>query len=90
MKWRTRLNSDEQLRQLGEEYAVYDAFSGSTHLLGAAAGQILLYLEHTALESPELIAVLATDWQQTADSDFEQGVVAVLNELQSMDLIECA
>lgn len=89
MKWRTRLNSKEQLRQLGEEYVVYDAVSGSTHLLGAAAGQILLRLEPAPLSPHNLTTQLAADWQQTLEIDFEQGIEAVLVELQSMDLVEC-
>ncbi len=68
---------------------VYDAVSGSTHLLGAAAGQILLRLEPTPLSSHNLTTQLAADWQQTLEIDFEQGIEAVLVELQSMDLVEC-
>jgi len=90
MKWRTRLNSEEQLRQMGEEYVVYDAVSGSTHLLGAAAGQILLHLEFTPMDVHNLMIVLGAEWQQTPESDVEQGIEAVLKELQSMDLVECA
>jgi PqqD family protein of HPr-rel-A system len=90
MKWRTGLKSEEQLRQMGQDYVVYDAVSGSTHLLGAAAGQILLHLERVPMATQELIKALNADWPDTAESDFEQEIEAVLNELQSMDLVECA
>jgi len=90
MQWRTRLCSSEQIRQLGEEYVAYDAVSGSTHLLGFAAGQILLQLEHAPMDTASLASQLSQTWQQNPQSDFEQGIAAVLFELQTMDLVECA
>ena len=92
MTWRTRINSAQQIRKMGQEYVVYDDLSGSTHLLGSAAGQILMCLELSPQDSAALITQLATvmegQWQQAPQPEFEQGINAVLDELQTMDLIE--
>ncbi len=90
MKWTTTVVSDQHLRQLDDDYVIYNVNSGSTHLLGFAAGQILLQLEAEAMDENSLAVKLAAQWDQAVHPDIVQGVESVLADLQSLDLIQCA
>lgn len=90
MKWSTHVIAGEHIVAMGEEFVVYETTSGSTHLLGYVAGQILLHLAQSPADLPTLAANLASHLQHVLVPDFEQGMVVILNELQALDLVECA
>ena len=90
MIWSTRVVAEEQLLAMGEEFVAYEVNSGSTHLLGAAAGQILLNLAQSPADLATLTTQLASQWQTIPDADFFPAIAAILNELRVMDLVECA
>ncbi|PRC90943.1 HPr-rel-A system PqqD family peptide chaperone [Solimicrobium silvestre] len=90
MKWRTVTTTANNLRIWGDEYVVYNPQSGSTHLLGLAAGQILQKLEISPLDVSSLASLLGAEWQQEAEPDFVQSVQNLLTDLQALALIECA
>lgn len=89
MIWSTRVVAGEQLLAMGEEFVVYEPSSGSTHLLGVAAGQILLNLGQLPADLATLTKQLASQWQTVPDPDFVPAIAAILNELRVMDLVEC-
>lgn len=88
MIWSTRVVTGEQLLAMGEEFVVYEATSGSTHLLGGAAGQILLNLAQLPADLATLTSQLASQWQTAPDSGFVPAITTILNELHAMDLVE--
>ncbi|MFZ6691551.1 HPr-rel-A system PqqD family peptide chaperone [Undibacterium sp. SXout20W] len=74
---------------MNEEYVVYEPISGSTHLLGEVAGQILLFLEYSPANVRRITAALFTQWEQAPSSEVERSIENVLEELRAMHLIEC-
>jgi len=90
MKWKTAVVSEQHLQKMDDDYVVFNVNSGSTHLLGFVAGQILLQLESASMDKDSLTLKLAAQWEQTMQPDFVQGVESVLTDLQSLDLIQCA
>ena len=75
------------MRQLGDQYVAYNLNSGSTHLLGFVAGQILVQLESSPMDTDSLTSKLAAEWEQNQHPEFSRGVESVLVELHALDLI---
>lgn len=69
-----------------DEFLVFDARSGATHLLSACAGRLLLQLRHAAGLAPAIPASEPAPGAQFDMVDMEQ----ILADLESLALIERA
>ncbi|MFZ6645800.1 HPr-rel-A system PqqD family peptide chaperone [Undibacterium sp. TJN25] len=88
MKWQAAAGSSK-MRLWGEEYVIYNARSGDSHLLGYIAGQVLLKLQNP-LDSGALMEQLSDDWQFDSEQDAIEQIAAILADLDALALIERA
>ncbi len=74
----------------GEESLVYNALSGDTHLLGAAAIDVLHLLQSAAAPIPTaaLCDALGAALEQARDPGFDEELAALLAQLASLHLID--
>lgn len=89
MKW--RLISDQALHLCGwdDEFVVYNNLSGDTHLLGSAAAQILLKLQHAPSDAIHLAESLASSLQvEVMDESLAPQLTHILADLNALALIE--
>ena len=68
--------------------AVYDRWSGQTHLLGSPLREILAALQGTAMDAPTLLHKLAADFDLSATGDALAALDAQLQQLAALGLIE--
>lgn len=74
--------------QWGEQYALYDALSGETHLLPAFSARLLQLLSVNPRSVDELAAELCADSDETCDQAFLEHVSQLLEQLQVAGLTE--
>ena len=88
------LKSGQTVRLLdfpdGEESLVYNDLSGDTHLLGAAAVDLLRLLQRAPAPAPfvTLCEALGAAFGQARDPGFEEELAALLAQLASLHLID--
>lgn len=84
-----KLTSGQLLEHRGwdDEFVIYNSLSGDTHLLGAAAMQILLLLKDGAGADAALLQTLRAS---CADGEpiLEDELGVLLDELKSLSLVE--
>ncbi len=90
MMWTATSDGAGGLRFWNDEYVVYNQRSGNTHLLGFAAGQVLLKLQQSSLDVDSLSSTLATDWQLELDDEFKLQISLLVEDLAALSLIESA
>lgn len=90
MRWRTAPAEGLDLRELDEELVVRNAATGSTHLLGSPAAEVLLTLASVSegLTVAELVAQLAGGGED--DEHWSQSIEAILSDFQRLGLAEPA
>ena len=76
--------------QWGEQYALYDALSGETHLLPAFSARLLQLLSVTPTAVDELAKTLCEQSGETCDQEFLKHVSQLLVQLQVAGLTEPA
>lgn len=89
MKW--RLISDQTLHLCGwdDEFVVYNNLSGDTHLLGSAAAQILLKLQHAPSDAIHLAQSLTSSLEvEVMDESLAPQLTNILADLNALALIE--
>lgn len=88
--WRLKSGQSLQRHEFpdGEESVLYNALSGDTHLLGAAAIELLLCLQCGPADDAMLRDFLAAAMDGERDPDFDAQVAALLDQLSSFYLIE--
>lgn len=78
-----------EMRVWDDEYVVYNPHSGATHMLGPAAGQILLLLQQRAMGAAALARALdAEELGSAGGADFLKEVEELLASLSALALIE--
>ena len=72
----------------GEQYALYDALSGETHLLPEFSVRVLQQLSVLPRTADELARVLCDDSGETCEQTFVEHVSQLLAQLQAAGLTE--
>jgi len=78
-------------RQWDQDYLLFNAASGQTHMLNELGAAILLLLEKNMLNNQELIEQLVVHYDGLiADSKLQEAVDNLLITLDSLGLVELA
>lgn len=88
MKWQAISSQAMHLRSWDDEYIVYNSLSGDTHLLGVAAGHILMQLQRAPSDEATLIESLCQAWQAEPNPELSLQIQDILADLQKFMLIE--
>ena len=72
----------------GDESVLYNTLSGDTHLLGAAAIELLHLLQAGPADDAMLRTALAAAMESERDPGFDAEAAALLEQLSSFHLIE--
>lgn len=72
----------------GEEYVVYHALSGNTHLIGKAAADILIALQQHTADTQSLSRSLAAMMGVRTSAEFMLEMNRILADLSKLSLIE--
>lgn len=75
-------------RSWDDEYVVYHALSGDTHLLGKAAAHILMALQQAASDTQSLSNSLASMMGVRTSAEFRLEMNRILTDLNKLALIE--
>jgi PqqD family protein of HPr-rel-A system len=86
--WKLVEPSELHWRHWDDQFVVYNAASGDTHVLQQPAGEILRLIERSPAESSRLTAELASLLDLPADEDLSLQVERLLQELSELNLIE--
>ncbi|WP_158590476.1 HPr-rel-A system PqqD family peptide chaperone [Noviherbaspirillum cavernae] len=86
--WQVAPGQPFSLRVLGDEFVAYHPLSGDTHLLGAAAGHILVALQQSPSDTAALAERLASLWQTELHHELALETEGILADLESLALIE--
>lgn len=76
------------VRCWGEEYVVYHALSGDTHLIGKAAAHILMALQQQTTDTQSLSRSLAAMMGVRTSTEFMLEMNRILADLSKLSLIE--
>lgn len=72
----------------GDEYVVYHALSGDTHLIGKAAAHILMALQQAVTDTQSLSRSLAAMMGVRSSTEFMLEMHRILSDLNKLSLIE--
>ena len=84
MRWRIAPGQTLRQRVWQEEGVIYNDLSGDTHLLGAAALELLQMLQEAPASTAELVQAAGTD----LPANFNDELDMLLGELRALSLIE--
>lgn len=90
MKWKI-ISSDQEalcVHSWDDEYVVYNSLSGDTHLLNLTAGQVLLKLQKSPMDSMSLANLIPPTDQSKSYLEHEHQIEHLLAELDTLNLIE--
>jgi PqqD family protein of HPr-rel-A system len=88
MQWQIIEDGALRFRCWDEEFVVYNAFSGDTHILAAPAAELLLMLQGAPLETLSLARMLAEQWQCDVSPDFLGELEMMLSDMQVLSLVK--
>jgi len=88
--WRILEEGALHWEKWGEQYALYDALSGETHLLPEFSARLLQLLTITPLGVDGLAKSLCEDSDEVCDPEFIGHVAQLLVQLQAAGLTEKA
>jgi PqqD family protein of HPr-rel-A system len=89
-QWRVEPGVAFEYRHFGDESALFDARSGLTHFVSAAAVEALDILAAEALDAEALTAALTARCEPPLPENFDAHVARLLRQLANLDLIERA
>lgn len=84
MRWRIAPGQTLRQRVWQDEGVIYNNLSGDTHLLGAAALELLQMLQEAPASTAELVQAAGTD----LPANFNDELDMLLGELRALSLIE--
>lgn len=88
MKW--QIHSAGRFYDANESTVVYfDSHSGDTHLLTDFAGFIMQQFGEEPLTTEGLLDKISTAVESPGEGDLRQALLAVLEELVSLDILKC-
>ncbi len=79
--------TDILCHQWGDESVIYLPVSGETHLMEAAAAEILLTIAAAPTCFEQLKVLLTATYQETSESEINDYLTNTLQELQNIDLV---
>lgn len=88
MQWRLIDDNALQFRTWNEEFVVYNALSGDTHVLEVPAAEILLLLQQGPMDISSLVQGLADKWQCEPNQTFLNDLEMTLSEMHTLSLVE--
>lgn len=88
MLWRIIGDDVLQFRSWNDEFVVYHALSGDTHILEESAAQLLQELQRTPSDVLSLARRLADRWQCELNDDLLQEIDMVLTDMHALSLVE--
>jgi PqqD family protein of HPr-rel-A system len=88
MKWKAITPGSVHLRRWDDEWVVYNAASGETHLVGAAAGHILALLRDGPSDNATLTRSVVNTGSLEPGARTSFLVADILADLQRCSLIE--
>jgi len=89
MRWTIRQGGQLEWRSWGDdEYLVFDAASGDTHLVNLVTAELLRLLEASALDEQELCVMLAESIQVEDDARLRSSIADLLGYLDRVGLVE--
>jgi len=86
--WRITPGQELHYREWDDEFILFNNLSGDTHLLGVTAICLLQALQLHGAEDDVLTDSLCASLEIERDSDVENDVRNLLNDLQSLHLVE--
>lgn len=86
--WRIIPGQELHYREWDEEFVLFNDLSGDTHLLGISAIQLLQVLQQSAAGDDALTDSLCASLEIERDGEVEDQVRQLLNDLQSLHLVE--
>ena len=87
MKWNAIPAPDLYLRSWDDETVVYNGLSGDTHLISAAAADILAELRRGPMDQASLLSSMAALWETQPDPELDAGIGQLLAELDTLGLV---
>ncbi len=90
MKWKI-ISSDQEalcIHTWDNEYVVYNSLSGDTHLLNLTAGQLLLKLQRSPMDSMSLANLITPTDKSKSSLEHELQIEQLLAELNTLNLVE--
>ena len=88
--WRLSRGSSLIWKAWDDEYVVFNAGSGSAHLLDALTGEALAVLERTRADANQVTREVAAELGVEPSDDLRQQIEMAIAELHRVDLIEPA
>jgi PqqD family protein of HPr-rel-A system len=88
MKWQAISTQAVYVRSWDDEFVVYNSLSGDTHLLGAAAGQILTALQRSPSDETSLTESLCETLDAEPTPQISLQIRAILADLRKLALID--
>ena len=87
-RWRAMSGYTRYWHSWGDEYVVYNAGSGDTHLFNEFSAFILKTLQEKAVTLEELSQLCATSFKQEEDEELHAQLNELLLELDRLGMIE--
>lgn len=90
MKWKI-ISSDQEALSVhtwDNEYVVYNSLSGDTHLLNLTAGQLLLKLQRSPMDSMSIAKLITPTDKSKSSLEHELQIEQLLVELNTLNLVE--
>jgi PqqD family protein of HPr-rel-A system len=72
----------------GDDHALFCLRTGETHIIGNLPAQVLRRLETSPTSAEELARDIASSYNETADVDWLDEITRILDDFQSLELIE--
>ena len=88
MQWRLIDDNALQFRAWNEEFVVYNALSGDTHVLEIPAAEVLLLLQRGPMDLSSIAQGLARKWQCELGQTFLNELEMTLSEMHTLSLVE--
>jgi PqqD family protein of HPr-rel-A system len=88
VRWRASRTGALAIKRWNDEFTVYDATSGDTHLIGLLAGELLCAIETAGpWDTTQLVAAMAELLGELPNDELTEEVHALLQQLASMNLL---
>jgi PqqD family protein of HPr-rel-A system len=85
---RTRVSGPHLYKPLGEQYVLFDAASGDTHVFDSVVRDALICLSAEPQTPVELLAAMAAHLDVPADETLERYLSQLLARLDDLGLVE--
>jgi PqqD family protein of HPr-rel-A system len=88
MNWKLSASHSLSMFEGEDEAVVYNERSGETHLVGAIAASLLQHLRLAPDDVSGMCRSLACHWEFDSDTELQNLVITLADELHALSLIE--